>query len=63
MSVVDMETYFNVANRIAESLVGDKPVPRVVVYSTKNTDIDSLSHKDNTNAYAPSLERESRPMV
>ena len=31
MSVVDMETYFNVANRIAESVVGDKPAPRVVV--------------------------------
>jgi hypothetical protein len=63
MSVVDMETYFNVANRIAESVVGDKPAPRVVVYSTKNTDIDSLSHKDNTNAFAPSLERDSRPLV
>jgi len=63
MSVVDMETYFNVANRIAESVVSDRPAPRVVVYSTKNTDIDSLSHKDDTNAFAPSLERDSRPLV
>ena len=63
MSVVDMEAYFNAANRIAESVVSDKPAPRVVVYSTKNTDIDSLSHKDNTNAFAPSLERDSRPLV
>ena len=63
MSVVDMETYFNIANQIAESVVGDKPDPRVVVYSTKNTDIDSLSHKDDTNGFAPSLERESRPLV
>ena len=63
MSVVDMETYFNVANRIAESVVSDKPAPRVVVYSTKNTDIDSLSHKDDTNGFAPSLERASRPLV
>ncbi len=63
MSVVDMETYFNVANRIAESVVSDKPAPRVVVYATKNTDIDSLSHKDNTNAFAPSLDRDSRPLV
>jgi hypothetical protein len=63
LSVVDMETYFNVANRIAESVVSDKPSPRVVVYATKNTDIDSLSHKDNTNAFAPSLERDSRPLV
>lgn len=63
ISVVDMEAYFNVANRIAESVVGDKPAPRVVVYSTKNTDIDSLSHKDNTNAFAPTLEGTSRPLV
>ncbi len=63
MSVVDMETYFNVANMIAESVVSDKPNPRVIVYSTKNTDIDSLSHKDNTNGFAPSLERDSRPLV
>jgi len=63
MSVVDMEAYFNAANRIAESVVSDKPDPRTVVYSTKNTDIDSLSHKDNTNAFAPSLERDSRPLV
>ncbi len=63
MSVVDMETYFNVANRIAESVVSDKPTPRVVVYSTKNTDIDSLSHKDDTHGFAPFLERNSRPLV
>ena len=63
MSVVDMETYFNAANRIAESVVSDKPAPRVVVYSTKNTDIDSLSHKDDTNGFAPSLARDSRPLV
>ena len=63
LSVVDMETYFNVANRIAESVVSDKPAPRAVVYSTKNTDIDTLSHKDNTNGFAPSLERKSRPLV
>ena len=63
MSIGDMETYFAVANRIAESVVGEKPEPRLVVYSTKNTDIDSLSHKDNTNGFAPSLERESRPLV
>ena len=63
MSVVDMETYFNVANMIAETVVSDKPNPRVVVYSTKNTDIDSLSHKDNTNGFAPVLERDSRPLV
>ena len=63
MSVVDMETYFNVANRIAESVVSDKPAPRVVVYSTKNTDIDSLSHKDDTNGFAPTLERDSRALV
>ena len=42
MSVFDMESYFNVANLIAESVVSDKPAPRVVVYSTKNTDIDTL---------------------
>ena len=63
MSAVDMETYFNVANRIAENVVGDKPAPRVVVYRTKNTDIDSHSHKDNTNGVAPTLERDSRPLV
>ena len=63
MSVVDMEAYFNAANRIAVSVIGDKPAPRTIVYSTKNTDIDSLSHKDDTNAFAPSLERESRPLV
>ena len=61
MSAVDMETYFNVANRIAESVVSDKPVPRVVVYSTKNTDIDTHSHKDDTKAFAPSLERQFAP--
>ena len=43
MSAVDMEAYFNVANQIAESVVSDKPAPRVVVYSTKNTDIDTHS--------------------
>lgn len=63
MSVVDMETYFNVANRIAESVVSDKPVPCVVVYSTKNTDIDTHSHKDDTKGFAPSLEGNSRPLV
>ncbi|MEC9094858.1 MAG: DUF1592 domain-containing protein, partial [Planctomycetota bacterium] len=63
VSVADMEIYFNIANQIAESVVSDKPVPRVVVYSTKNTDIDSLSHKDNTNAFAPSLDQGSRPLV
>jgi len=63
LSVVDMEAYFNAANRIAESVVSDKSAPRVVVYSTKNTDIDSLSHKDNTDGFAPSLERDSRPLV
>ena len=63
LSAFDMETYFSVANRIAESVVSDKPAPRVVVYSTKNTDIDSLSHKDDTKAYAPSLDMSSRPMV
>lgn len=63
MSAVDMDTYFNVANRIAESVVSDKPAPRVVVYSTKNTDIDSLSHKDDTKGFAPSLDLNSRPLV
>ncbi len=63
MSAVDMETYFSVANRIAESVVSDKPAPRVVVYSTKNTDIDTHSHKDDTKGFAPSLERNSRPLV
>lgn len=63
MSAVDMETYFNIANRIAESVVGDKPAPGVVVYSTKNTDIDTHSHKDDTKGFAPSLDRKSRPLV
>jgi hypothetical protein len=63
MSAVDMEAYFNAANRIAESVVSDKPAPRVVVYSTKNTDIDTHSHKDDTKGFAPSLERNSRPLV
>ena len=63
ISVVDMETYFNIANRIAESVVSEEPTPQRVVYSTKNTDIDSLSHKDNTNAFAPTLELDSRPLV
>lgn len=63
LSVVDMEAYFNVANHIARSVVSDMPEPRVVVYSTKNTDIDSLSHKDNTDGFAPTLQRESRPLV
>jgi len=63
MSVGDMEAYFKVANRIAESVVSDKPSPRVIVYSTVNTDIDSLSHKDNTDGFAPSLEGKSRPLV
>ena len=63
MSVVDMESYFHVANRIAESVVSDQPAPRVVVYSTKNTDIDSLSHKDDTKGFAPSLDGDSRPLV
>ncbi len=63
MSVVDMESYFSVANRIAESVVSDKPAPRVVVYSTKNTDIDSLSHKDDTKGFAPTLDGDSRPLV
>lgn len=63
LSAVDMETYFKVANRIAESVVGDKPAPRVVVYSTKKTDIDTHSHKDDTKGFAPSLQRDSRPLV
>jgi hypothetical protein len=63
MSAVDMEAYFNAANRIAESVVSDKPAPRVVVYSTKNTDIDTHSHKDDTKGFAPSFERNSRPLV
>ena len=63
LSAVDMETYFNIANRIAESVVSDKPAPRVVVYSTKNTDIDTHSHKDDTKGFAPSLERDSRPLA
>ena len=63
LSVVDMEAYFNAAHRIAESVVGEKPEPGVLVYSTKNTDIDSLSHKDDTKAFAPSLEGSSRPLV
>jgi len=63
MSAVDMETYFNIANRIAESVVSDKPAPRVVVYSTKNTDIDTHSHKDDTKGFAPSLEGDSRPLA
>ena len=52
LSLVDMESYFNVANRIAEERRRDKPAPREVVYSTKNTDIDTHSHKDNTNGFA-----------
>lgn len=63
MSVVDMESYFNLANLIAESVVSDKPAPRVVVYSTKDTDIDTHSHKDNTNGFAPTLSQASRPLV
>ena len=63
MSLVDMETYFQVANLIAEAVVSDKPAPRVVVYSTKHTDIDSLSHKDNTDGFAPTLDRATRPLV
>lgn len=63
MSAVDMETYFNVADRIAKSVVGDKPAPVVIVYSTKNTDIDTHSHKDDTKGFAPTLERDSRPLV
>lgn len=63
MSVVDMESYFNAANRIAESVVGDRPAPGVVVYSTQNTDIDTHSHKDDTKGFAPTLDRDSRPLV
>ncbi len=63
MSVFDMESYFTIANLIAESVVSDKPAPRVVLYSTKNTDIDTHSHKDNTNGFAPSLSLASRPLV
>ena len=63
MSVFDMESYFKAANLIAESVVSDQPAPRVVVYSTKNTDIDTHSHKDNTNGFAPSLSLASRPLV
>ena len=63
ISVFDMESYFTIANLIAESVVSDKPAPRVVVYSTKNTDIDTHSHKDNTNGFAPSLSLASRPLV
>ena len=63
LSVVDMESYFNAANHIAESVVGDKPAPHVVVYSTKNTDIDTHSHKDDTKGFAPVLDRASRPLV
>ncbi len=63
LSVVDMEAYFAAANRIAANVVGDKPDPKVIIYSTKNTDIDSLSHKDNTDGFAPSLEQASRPLV
>ena len=63
VSAADMETYFTVANQIAESVVSDAPVPRVSVYSTKNTDIDTHSHKDDTKGFAPSLERSSRPLV
>ncbi|MDB2673550.1 DUF1592 domain-containing protein [Akkermansiaceae bacterium] len=63
MSVVDMESYFKTANLIAESVVSEKPDPRVIVYSTKDTDIDTHSHKDNTNGFAPTLPRASRPLV
>ena len=63
ISVVDMESYFNVANLVSESVASDKPTPRVVVYSTKNTDIDTHSHKDNTNGFAPSLSTALRPLV
>ena len=63
VAAADMETYFTVANQIAESVVSDAPVPRVSVYSTKNTDIDTHSHKDDTKGFAPSLERSSRPLV
>jgi len=63
MSLVDMESYFRVANSIAEAVVSDKPAPGVVVYSTKHTDIDSLSHKDDTNGFAPTLVGDTRPLV
>ncbi|MGD1979235.1 MAG: DUF1592 domain-containing protein [Akkermansiaceae bacterium] len=63
ISLVDMESYFYVANRIAGSVVGDKPAPREVLYSTKNTDIDTHSHKDDTKGFAPSLDRTTRPLV
>ena len=63
MSVFDMESYFNTANLIAENVVSDEPAPHVIVYSTKNTDIDTHSHKDNTNGFAPSLSLPSRPLV
>ena len=63
MSVVDMESYFNAANLIAESVVSDKPAPRSIVYSTKDTDIDTHSHKDTTNGFAPTLPQASRPLV
>ena len=63
LSVVDMESYFKTANLIAESVVGDKPAPRSLVYSTKATDIDTHSHKDNTNGFAPTLSMASRPLV
>lgn len=63
LSVVDMESYFNAANLIAESVVSDKPAPRAIVYSTKDTDIDTHSHKDNTNGFAPTLPLASRPLV
>ena len=63
MSVVDMESYFKAADQIAKSVVGDKPAPGVIVYSTKNTDIDTHSHKDDTKAFAPTLDQSSRPLV
>ena len=63
MSVFDMESYFTIAILIAESVVSDKPAPRGVVYSTKNTDIDTHIHKDNTSGFAPSLSLASRPLV
>lgn len=63
LSLVDMESYFQVANRVAESVVSDKPAPREVIYSTKNTDIDTHSHKDDTKGFAPSLDLPSRPLV
>ena len=63
LSLVDMESYFQVANRVAESVVSDKPAPCEVIYSTKNTDIDTHSHKDDTKGFAPSLDLPSRPLV